>query len=148
MIIRFVAQSRVQNDHSKPPGFVGVGSRWRSRSIPPKRPPKAASSDPILMRVRGETASSKITRISASVLRALRAARNLSARWTFSGRLRTVTAGMGSPLSNMLSMIAYCYHQRQAFIAHCQRALRAKIVFSLAHAKVAELADAPDLGTV
>ncbi len=80
--------------HSRIAGSMGPLSRAVSIVIPPKRFPKAASSVPILIRFLGETASSRIARISASTLRPLRAARSLSARWVSSGSLRMVTFGV------------------------------------------------------
>jgi hypothetical protein len=77
--------------HSKSAGSMGLLSRAKSRLIPPKRLPKAASSVPTLMGAFVATASSGIVRISAATLRPLRAARSLSARWVSSGKLRMMT---------------------------------------------------------
>lgn len=68
----------IQDGHSHTAGAVGVLSRTLSRLIPPNCSPKAASSEPILTRFSGRTASSRIFRISASVLRPFWVVRSLS----------------------------------------------------------------------
>lgn len=68
-------------------------------SIPPKRRPSAANCEPSPTSVFGDTASSRIRRISASVLRLLRAGRSFRARCVSSESFRTVTADIWLSLS-------------------------------------------------
>src|SRR5581483_4549997 len=90
---------RVEDDHSKLAGSIGLLSRLMLSVIPPNLRPSAANSEPIFRRLGGATASSRILRISASVLRPFCAARDLRARCVFSEILRIVTAGIAWHLS-------------------------------------------------
>jgi hypothetical protein len=93
---RFGDHVRVKDDHEKSAGSAGRGSRRIFNSIPPNFRPRAANCEPSPTSEFTDAASSRIFRISASVLRPLRAARNFRARWVFSEILRTVTARIRS----------------------------------------------------
>mmetsp|Transcript_70450 Transcript_70450/g.166017 ORF Transcript_70450/g.166017 Transcript_70450/m.166017 type:complete len:262 (+) Transcript_70450:1629-2414(+) len=96
----------VQQDHLKLAGAAGVLSRASFNSTPPTLRPMAASVDPSPCCAR--TASSRMWRISASVLRPCCAARCLSARWVASGRFRTVTDDIWTALWKRQQMISIC----------------------------------------
>ena len=85
----------------KETGRPGVASREakmaHSSSVSAAWRPTSASSDPSLTRPSGRTASSRMARTSASMLRPRRAARTLSPRWTSSRRFRTVRSRILRP---------------------------------------------------
>ncbi len=68
----------------------GQDSRSRCSSTPPASRPICANTDPSLIRPSGLAAASRMSRISASVLRPCWAARTRSARWVAAGMLRIV----------------------------------------------------------
>jgi len=87
-----------KDDYSNTTGWMGAGSRVMSKSRPPKRCANSRNAEPSLMRSGGSTTSSKMARISASVVRPCVAARTVSPRRISSGRSWMVMADMSPRL--------------------------------------------------
>ena len=88
---------RIDQDHSRLTGRAGASPRCAkftdSTFVRRALRPTSASSDPNPTRPSRSTASDRMARTSASVLRPRCAARTRRARWTSSGTFRTVKSG-------------------------------------------------------